>query len=236
MTAPANPRLSTQRHRGPHLGALAIVITVLFCAGLYPVTLFGGMPYFPGPWESQSTIVHFFDQRPDAVVLCAFLQFGAMIPLGIYTATIVSRLRFLGINAAGPYIALFGGFSVALIGITGSALLWAMVRPGVALDQPLLIALYYFGYAIGGPGFSTTFGLLLAGVSVPALMRRLVPRWIAILGIVLAVCGELGWLNLELPKTLFFIPLTRFPGFVWLIAMGFALPATVKRATPAAAE
>jgi hypothetical protein len=228
----SNPQISAPsilRHRGPHLGALAIVITVLFIAGLYPVTMFGGMPYFPGPWEPQSTIVHYFELRPDAVLLCAFLQFGAMIPIGIYSATIVSRLRFLGINAAGPYIALFGGFSVALIGIANAALLWAMVRPGVAQDQPLLIALYYFGYALGGPGFSTTFGLLMAGVSVPSLIGRLVPRWIAILGLALAVTGELGWLNLELPKALFFIPLTRFPGFVWLIAMGFALPATKTR-------
>jgi hypothetical protein len=235
----SNPQPSAppiQRHRGPHLGALAIVITVLFIAGLYPVTLFGGMPYFPGPWESPSTISHFFESRPDAVLLCVFLQFPSMLVLGIYTATIVSRLRFLGINAAGASIALFGGFSVALIGITNAALLWAMVQPGVAQDQPLLIALYYFGYALGGPGFSTTFGLLLAGASVPALIGRLVPRWIAILGLALAVTGELGWLNLEFPKTLFFIPLTRFPGFVWLIAMGFALPATKTRAIARGAE
>jgi hypothetical protein len=26
--------------------------------------------------------------------------------------------------------------------------------------------------------------------------------------------------------TLFLIPLTRFPGFIWLIAAGFALPKT----------
>jgi hypothetical protein len=38
-----------------------------------------------------------------------FLQFGALIPLGIYAATAATRLRFLGVNAAGPYIALFGG-------------------------------------------------------------------------------------------------------------------------------
>ena len=47
----------------------------------------------------------------------------------------------------------------------------------------------------------------------------------------LSVCGELSWLNLEFPSTVFLIPLTRFPGFVWMIAVGFALPATTKRAT-----
>jgi len=236
MPPQVKPGLSTLRHPSPHLGALAIVFTVLFCAGLYPVTMFGGLPYFPGPWESQSTIIHFFQQRPGAVVLCAFLQFGSMVPFGIFAATVVSRLRFLGVNAAGPSIALFGGFSAALIGIANASILWAMAHPGVAQDEPLTVALYYFGYALGGPGYAVTFGLFLAGVSVPLLFRRLVPRWIAILGLALAVCGELGWLNLELPGTLFFIPLTRFPGFVWMIAVGFALPATVTRAIPGGAE
>jgi hypothetical protein len=70
----------------------------------------------------------------------------------------------------------------------------------------------------------------MAGVSIPALIYRLVPRWSAILGLALAVSGELSWLNLEFPRMLFLIPLTRFPGFVWLIAVGFALPAATKRA------
>jgi hypothetical protein len=53
-------------------------------------------------------------------------------------------------------------------------------------------------------------------------------------GLVLAVIGELSWLNLIAPQALFLIPLTRFPGFVWLIATGFALPNSLDRAVPAA--
>lgn len=37
-------------------------------------------------------------------------------------------------------------------------------------------------------------------------------------------------------KALFLVPLTRFPGFIWLIAVGFALPRAIDRATPAAGE
>ena len=51
------------RHAGPHLGVVATVFVVLFLAGLYPVTMFGGQPYFPGPWESGDTIVTFFQTR-----------------------------------------------------------------------------------------------------------------------------------------------------------------------------
>ncbi|MGI8959585.1 MAG: hypothetical protein ACR2IV_07475 [Bryobacteraceae bacterium] len=43
-------------------------------------------------------------------------------------------------------------------------------------------------------------------------------------GLLLAVAGELSWLNLVFPQILFLVPLVRFPGFIWLIAVGFALP------------
>src|SRR5581483_1548349 len=106
----AQPASTTNRHAGPHLGLLAIVYTVLFNVGLFAVSGFGipfGVkpPFFPGPWEPTSTIVGYFQTHASAVVFCTFFQFGALIPLGIYTATVVSRLRFLGTSAAGPYIA-----------------------------------------------------------------------------------------------------------------------------------
>jgi hypothetical protein len=69
----------------------------------------------------------------------------------------------------------------------------------------------------------------MAGVSVPLLFRRLTPRWIPILGLVLAAIGELSWLNFEFPQALLLVPLTRFPGFVWIIAVGFALRASLER-------
>jgi hypothetical protein len=40
-----------------------------------------------------------------------------------------------------------------------------------------------------------------------------------------------GWINLVVSKALFLVPLTRFPGFVWLIAAGFAMPKTVARSS-----
>jgi hypothetical protein len=34
-------------------------------------------------------------------------------------------------------------------------------------------------------------GLLIAGISIPALLHKLLPKWICILGIVLAIAGDL---------------------------------------------
>jgi hypothetical protein len=84
---------------------------------------------------------------------CVFLQIGALIPLGIFAATIVSRLRFLGIDAAGPNIALFGGFTTVFNGVAAGFTVWAMIHPGVTQDVTLTAALYHLSYAFGGPGF-----------------------------------------------------------------------------------
>jgi hypothetical protein len=235
ISASETPQL-IRRHASPPLGFVALAYMLLFLAGLYPVTMFGGMPYFPGPWESTQTIVAFFQARPGAVLLCAFLQFGSAIPLGIFTASTVSRLQFLGVRAAGAAIGLFGGFATAISMMIGSGILCTMTHPEVSHNPALIVALYFIGYHIGGPGFSVPFGLLMAGISIPALFHRLVPRWIPILGIVLAVCGELSWLNILYPQALPLIPLTRFPGFIWAIAMGFALPTALPQRNQDAAR
>lgn len=232
MSARSETSITSLRHPGPHLGALAIIHTLLFNAGLYPVTIFADKTHFPGPWESGDVIVSYFQTHPLPVLICAFLQFGATIVLGIFTASIVSRLHFLGVRAAGPYIALFGGFATVFGGMAASFLLWVMIHPGIAQEPTLLRALYYLSYAFGGPGFSVPMGLLMAGVSVPAAFMKLLPKWLVGFGLVLAVCGELSWFNLITPKALFLIPLTRFPGFIWLIATGFMLPRVVTRPLP----
>lgn len=213
-------------HKGPHPGMLAVLYTILFCVGLYPVTAMYKQPYWPGPWEPASTIIPYFQNYGARVLFCIVLQFGAMVCLGIFTAAVVSRLHFLGARAAGTYIALLGGFLVVADAFVGTMAMWTMLRPGILHDSTLVLALYYLGYALGGPGFSVPMGLLMAGVSVTAAFMRLLPKWVIVLGLVLAAAGEISSLHLAFPQLLFLIPLVRFPGFVWLIAVGFLLPKT----------
>jgi hypothetical protein len=152
MNAQLNAVMPTVRHPGPPLGVVATIFTILFLAGLYPVTMFGGAPYFPGPWESASTIVSFFQLRSTAVLLCSFFHFGAAIALGIFTATVVSQLRFLGARVAGTYIALFGGLATAFNMGASASVLWVMACPGIAQDATVVQALYYLQYMGRRPG------------------------------------------------------------------------------------
>src|SRR5262245_54182935 len=225
-------------HRGPHPGALAIIYTLLFNVGLFFVVSFrppeylaaspaAGRPYCPGPWESAQPIATYFPIHLHSVLLCAFFQFCAAIPLGIFTATMVSRLRFLGVRAAGADIALFGGFMAALNIAMSALALWVMAYPGIADEAGVVRALYYIVFAVGCVGFPLPMGLLIAGISIPALMMKLLPKWLIIFGLTLGVIGELSFFSLVIPSALFLIPLTRFPGFIWLIFAGFRLPSRV---------
>jgi hypothetical protein len=155
--------------------------------------------------------------------MCAFLQFGAAIPLGIFTATMVSRLQFFGVRAAGATIALFGGLMTAFNMAFSALILWVMAYPGIAQEPGVLRALYYVVFSVGGVGFSVPMGILILGISIPAAIMKLLPKWLALFGFALGGIGELSALSLVIPNALFLIPLTRFPGFLWLIAAGFLL-------------
>src|SRR2546421_13043580 len=113
MTYQTNIPAATSRHLGPPPGVVAIVFTVLCLTGVFLVSGLGSAPRIPGPSDGLPELAGYFQLHSSAVLLAAFLAVGAAIPLGLFTATIVSRMRFLGVRATGAYIALFGGFASA---------------------------------------------------------------------------------------------------------------------------
>jgi len=213
------------------LGILAVIYTALFIFGLtFVISFTPGAPHYPNPYDPAAAITAYFREHPHDVLMCMFFQFLSGIPLGIFTVTVWNRLNWLGARAVGPSIALFGGLIVVVGMMVSSMIAWAMVFPGVAADAGALRALYYLAFGIGGVGFSVPMGLLIAGIAVPSGFMKLLPRWMVVFGIILGVIGEASCLALLSPAMTALIPLTRFPGFVWLMIAGFML---ARRKTPA---
>ena len=104
-----------------------------------------------------------------------------------------------------------------------------MTQPGIAQDATVVRAFNYLAQAFGGPGYAVPIGLLMAGVSATAGLNKLLPQWIVILGLLLAVAGELSWVTMLTARAGFLVPLTRFTGFIWMIGAGFLLPAGGRR-------
>src|SRR5215471_19445711 len=174
------------RHKGPHPGAVSVVYAVLFLASLVETAIMTKGGHIPSPFISADLVQAFFAGNAEAVKIGAFLQFGAAIPLGIFAATIVSRLQFLGMNVAGVSITLFGGFAASLFCAISAVLQWVLAQAGVASQAEMTRAVHLLVFATGGVGFVVAFGLLLAGVSVIAWFTKILPRWLLWTGLVLA--------------------------------------------------
>ena len=215
-----------------HLGLLAILYTVLFNAGAHFRDRNGLLnPIGPGHGEPASVIVPYFQTHCEAG---SDLSFPAIwsdhLPWDVGRG-IVSQLRICCcFRLAGFVDCAWGGFLTVFDGVAASLIVWTMINSGcVAQNPPVLLGLYYLSYAFGGPGFSIPKCLNMIGVPVPAAFMRLLPKWIVVLGLVLVPGCRRKWSRVHLisPAMLFLIPLTRFPGFIWLIAAGFALPRTL---------
>jgi hypothetical protein len=209
---------------GPPLGVLAVVFTALFLAGIVLGVVFADGVAFPSPFGSATDILAYFRDHQLAVRISALLQFAAAIPLAIYAATANARLHQLGIRAPGATIALAGGLLAAAFMACSALVSWVLSRPEVA-DEPVLVrALQNLAFITGGPGHVVPLGILIAGISVPGLLARLLPRWLTIAGLVIAALAELTTFTLLVADASYLLPVARFTGLAWLVIAGFLLP------------
>jgi hypothetical protein len=211
-----------QPQGGPPLGLLAVISTGLLLLGIVVSAALGGV--VPSPYGAAGVIRTYFTSQSDAVHADGVLVFASAVPLAIYAATASARLRQLGVTAPGAMIALGGGLLAAGALASSGLLLWTVSRPAVRADEPLVRALHDLAFLAGGPAHVVFLGLLVAGIAVPALMLRLVPRPLAWAGLALAVLAQVTTLALVWPGLALLVPLARFPALAWLIAVGFALP------------
>jgi len=228
-----SPRFPFDRHRGPHPGILAIIYTLLFVVSLVLFGILSNGAQFPRPFGPLQTAQQTYLQFPDAIRINALFEFGAAIPLGLFTAAVTSRLSFLGVNVTGVSIALFGGIAASVLFMLSGLSGWILSQPGVANDVNIMHAIQLLGFGCGGVGFTVAFGLLMAGISVPCLFGGYTPKWIAWFGLILAGIAELSVLSLVAPQAVYLFPLVRFPSFIWMIAAGFTL--IKKRPVPVSA-
>lgn len=217
--------LSPRPHRragGPPLGPLAIVTFALTVAGV--VTLIAGTGSAPAPFASPAEVAAWYAVHPTAIRIGALLQFGSAVPLGILTASAYARQLRLGVRVPGPVIGLFGGIVASIALATSALVTWALSFPD-ALGSPDAVALLArFSFGLGGVAYTTGLGLLIAGIAVPALILRFVPRWLAVVGLALGIAGELSFLSLALDPLQALLPIVRFGGGAWLIAVAYLLP------------
>ncbi len=231
---PAERPASGVGARGPHPGILAAVSLGLVLAALVVAAAGTGRAYV-SPFAAAGDVAAFFHDHPTAVRWSAMLQLGSAVPMGICAATVYARQLRLGVRVPGPVIGLFGGVTAAILLMISASVTWVLSRPEVTSDTGLTRALAYLAFLTGGAGYVVGSGLFVAGLAVPALILRLLPRWLAWAGLLVAAVSELSFLSMAVEPLQVLLPIGRFGGLAWLIAAGFLLPRTRAAANRAAA-
>lgn len=230
QASPATRREASRRRRGATAPLLppAVAYAVLTAIGIVlPSALAGEAPY-----SSDAGLLASYAHHAGEAHLSAFLLLASAVPFVVFTAIAAHRIRVLGLDVPGRLIALAGGVvAAALLALAGLATL-ALTQPHVADSPAVVRALSGLAFAAGGPGFVVFSGLLLAGISVPVLVGRFAPRWVGWFGVIIAVVCELATLTALTGALDPLLPIGRFGGLVWLLAVAVTLPARrVRRAS-----
>jgi hypothetical protein len=231
MTDPDTP--TGRRPDGPPAGIVALIALALtIVAVVLPLTL--SHTAFPTPGSTPAETAAYLTGHHLAARMAGLFTFGASVPVGIYSATVYARLLRLGIRVPGPNIAFFGGISASVLLAVSGLLIWSLAETATGVPGGVLHLLCVVVFALGGIGFVGTLGLLIAGISVPGLIVRLIPAWLAWVGLVLAAASEVSFLGLLWSGFDVLLPIGRFAGLLWLTAVGFLLPRD-RRAVPGTA-
>jgi hypothetical protein len=205
---------------GPALayGALTIAAAATYASG-------------PRPDAPADDVLRYAQGHTGLLHVVACLVFGAALPLAIWTATAHRRLRRSGVSAPGVDIAFAGGILAAASLSLSGLVTWVVADAAHSLDASVARALTHLAFAAGAAGFVVPFSLLVAGVAVPGLLLGLTPRPLAWTGLVLAAVGVISTLTLLTSALDPTLPIVRFGGLVWLIAVSVLLRSRPQRAT-----
>lgn len=221
-THPAQPK----RHAGgaPLLPPVIAYITLAVAGIIAPPVVAGGSPY-----SSDASLLEFYAHHAGAAHLLAFLVLASAVPYAVVTAITSHRVRAAGLDVPGRVIALVGGSAAAvLLALSGLASL-ALTQPHVAESPAVVRAVSGLAFAAGGPGYVVFSGLLVAGISVPALVGHLTPRWVGWFGLAVAAACELASLSAATDALTLLLPIGRFATMGWLLALAVTLPAQPRR-------
>jgi hypothetical protein len=224
-TASNDVERSVQPRAGSTIVVSAIVSSALFVVSVALVAANGKL--YGSPFAEQDpNIAQLYADNSSLVQLVAFLEFASAIALAVFTAAVWARLRALVPPFATPtYIAVGGGILASTFMGLSALVQWSLSHTSVSSDGAVRHAFEYLFFGLGGFGHVAGLALLVAGVSIPAMLTRLVPRWYGIVSLVVAAAGLLSTLTFltEAAPASALIPLGRFPTFLWLIATAFFL-------------
>jgi hypothetical protein len=228
----AKPMTTTDAIRGertdsqgaaPSLVGPSFATAGLFLANIFIVLTFAGELYF-NPFDADGSVQQAHADHSTAVKWVALVQFLSALAFASFTAVLWARLKALAPRATAPlYLVAVGGTIASVLMAVCALIQWTLAFPAVHQEEGWQgLQLLYFG--LGGFGHVAAAGLLVGAASAIARRGRLLPSWLSVAGLVIAVIsvGSVATFVAEPATSL--IPLGRFPTFIWMILLAFMLP------------
>ena len=183
----------------------------------------------PRPDTGAAAALLYVRDHAGQLQAAGFLAFAAALPLALWSAAVYQRLRSLGVVAPGPVFGLTGGILAAASLALSGLLSWTLAEAAPTLDPAGARALVDLSFVTGAAGFVVPLALLIAGVAVPAAILRLTSRPISAIGVLIAAVGMLSTFTLLTSTLDPTLPIGRFGGLAWIVAVSLALPASRHR-------
>src|SRR5579863_7314208 len=153
--------IAGERYSGPNLLFLTVIYLAMLIAGGSRLSAALAVPH-----DSAEKALAYMAKYGWTIQLGSFFELVSAVPLGIFIATTISRLRFLGIRSAGESIALVGGIGASTLLVLSALTNWSLTRPGIAEAIGAAAALRAISFAAAGPGFAVLLGFFVGGVSL----------------------------------------------------------------------
>ncbi|WP_101381030.1 hypothetical protein [Kitasatospora sp. GP30] len=208
-------------------GALSGVLYVLFFVASL---VMGGVTAPSGPiatpYSSDQVARTFLSADPSALhrslQLTGLLQMLSALALLAFVPVLADFVSRHGSSARAGLVRTAGVASGVLL-VVSSAGGWILSMVNSLGDLAVSRTLMDLTFITGAAPAIGTLGLVLWQVSRTALAARALPAWIGWAGSVLAVASVLSLLSLVAEPATLLIPVGRYLGFVWFLAVSLLL-------------
>ena len=199
------------------LPVFTILHALLFVASLVAIPIMAPGSKIPNPFTNDATARAFFLSAATAIRVSAFLQLASALCLGIACALLGTLASIPKLKVLPTVLIVSGGCGATIMQALSALFSWAIASPGSADLGPALHAFQFVPFLLGGPGWAGFFAIFTAGVTIG--IGDHLPRWLRSSGYLLSFISAAATLVLVSIVFSPCLPLARFPGFLWLIAV-----------------
>lgn len=179
---------------------------------------------YPTPASPTAELARFFAENRTAVRVLVVCQALAAVALLVFAASVAAAVQRTPDGAGAPAgLTLSGGVLAAAFLLLSALFSWAVIRPETLRSPALVRAIFDLAFLTGGPAYVLWLAPFIGVSSAAALTTPIVPRWVAWLGVVVATASLLSVASLILEPAQYLLPIGRFGGFAWIIAVSVAL-------------